>query len=123
MVIRVAGHELFERQDQHLVLKTPITFAQAALGCELTVPTLEGETTVTVKPGTQHGELHRLPGQGMPSLRGGRRGELVVALMLEIPKKLSDRQAELLREYASLDDRDVLPENESFWKKIKKYVK
>ena len=68
------------------------------------------------------GELIRLPGRGMPSLRGGRRGELVVALMLEIPKKLSERQSELLREYAALEDRDVLPENDSFWSKIKSYI-
>ncbi|MEE9403772.1 MAG: molecular chaperone DnaJ [Algisphaera sp.] len=122
VVVRVEEHELFQRENNHLILKLPISFAQAALGAKLTLPTLDGETEITVKPGTQHGELHRIAGRGMPALRGGRRGELVVALMLEIPKKLSDRQGELLREYAALDDRDVLPENESFWSKIKSYI-
>ncbi len=122
VVVRVAEHDLFERQDQHLVMKLPISFTQAALGAGLTIPTLDGEAEIVVEAGTQHGELIRLPGRGMPSLRGQRRGELVVALMLEIPKKLSERQAELLREYAELEDRDVLPENDSFWSKIKSYI-
>ena len=103
-------------------MKLPISFTQAALGAGLTIPTLDGEAEIMVEAGTQHGELIRLPGRGMPSLRGGRRGELVVALMLEIPKKLSERQSELLREYAALEDRDVLPENDSFWSKIKSYI-
>ncbi|MFA9477876.1 molecular chaperone DnaJ [Phycisphaerales bacterium AB-hyl4] len=122
VVIRVAQHELFTREDDHLILKMPISFTQAALGAKVNVPTLEGEQEITIKPGTQHGELVRLRGHGLPNLRNSQRGELVVVLLIEVPKKLSEKQSELLRAYAETEDRAVMPESSSFWDKIKTYL-
>ena len=122
VVIRVKEHEVFTREDDHLILQMPISFTQAALGAEVSVPTLDGETPLTIKPGTQHGELFRVKDEGLPNLRGGRRGDLIVALMLEVPTKLSDKQEALLREFAETEDHRVLPQTDSFWDKIKTYL-
>ncbi|MEO1236657.1 MAG: molecular chaperone DnaJ [Planctomycetota bacterium] len=122
VVIRIAEHELFAREDDHLIMKMPVSFTQAALGATVSVPTLDGETELTIKPGTQHGELFRVRGEGMPNLRGGRRGDLIVALLLEVPTKLSAKQKDLLREYAETENHDALPENKGFWDKIKTYL-
>jgi len=122
VVVRVADHELFDREDNHLVMRMPVSFTQAALGAKVTVPTLDGETTITIKPGTQHGELFRVRGEGLPNLRGGGRGDLVAVLLIEVPKKLTGKQEALLRDYAETEDHDVLPENKSFWAKIKETI-
>ncbi len=103
-------------------MKMPVSFTQAALGSKVNVPTLDGETEINIKPGTQHGELFRVRGEGMPDLRSGRRGDLIVALLLEVPTKLSGKQKQLLREYAESENHDVLPENKGFWDKIKTYI-
>ncbi len=104
----------------------PISFTQAALGAKLTVPTIDaagdGEQQITVKAGTQHGQLVRLPGQGLPNLRTGQRGDMIVALTIEIPTRLSEKQRELLRDFAETENRDVMPESTGFWEKIKAYL-
>ncbi len=119
VVVRVEEHDMFEREGDHLLLEMPVSFTQAALGAELDVPTLEGKAELRVPAGTQHGKLFRLHGQGLPNLRSGARGDLVVVTKIEIPKKLSSRQQELLREFAETEDHDVLPESQGFLKKIK----
>ncbi len=126
VVVRVHEHELFTREDDHLILRMPISFTQAALGAELTVPAIDaagdGEQRITVQPGTQHGQLVRLPGQGLPNLRTGQRGDMIVALTIEIPTRLSEKQRELLRDFAETENRDVMPESTGFWEKIKAYL-
>ncbi len=122
VVIRVEEHEVFTREDDHLILQMPISFTQAALGAEVNVPTLDGEKPLTIKPGTQHGELFRIESEGLPNLRGGRRGDLIVALTLEVPTRLSEKQEALLREFAESEDRRVLPHTNGFWDKIKTYL-
>lgn len=122
VVIRVEEHDLFTREEDHLVLRMPISFGQAALGATLKVPTLEGEHEITLKPGTQHGELFRIKGQGLPNLRGGRRGELIVAVLLEVPKKLNAKQKELLKAYAETEAHQDMPGHKSFWEKIKEKI-
>ena len=122
VVVRVEEHELFEREGDHLVLEMPLGFSQAALGADLEVPTLEGKTDLTIPRGTQHGSLFRLHGEGLPNLRGGARGDLVVVTKIEIPKKLTERQAELLREFAKTEDKHVLPESHGFLSKIKDFL-
>ncbi|MEM1354310.1 MAG: molecular chaperone DnaJ [Planctomycetota bacterium] len=122
VVVRIEEHELFTREEDHLVLRMPVTFAQAALGATLTVPTLEGEHELTLPSGTQHADLFRIKGAGLPNLRSGRRGDLIVAALLEVPKKLSAKQKELLRAYAETEDHAALPESKSFWDKIKQYI-
>lgn len=122
VVVQVRKHKLFERQDDHLVLHLPISFTQAALGATLDVPTLEGGEVLAVRPGAQHGDLLRVKGKGLPNLRHGQRGDLAVVLEIEIPKKLSRKQEELLREFAETEDHEVLPHSKGFWDKIKEHI-
>ncbi|HAI13093.1 MAG TPA: molecular chaperone DnaJ [Phycisphaerales bacterium] len=122
VVVRIAEHNLFDRENDHLVLHMPVSFSQAALGAIVKVPTLEGEShELTIKAGTQHGEVFRVPGMGLPNLRSNRRGDLGIVLKIEIPSKLTSEQRELLTKYAETEHFDVMPENQSFWGKIKDY--
>jgi len=122
VVVRVAEHQVFEREQDHLILRMPVSFTQAALGAEIDIPTLSGEETLKVKPGAQHGDLIRLAGKGLPNLRSKHRGDLVVAILIEVPKKLTAKQEELLREYADTEDRNVMPHTKGFWESIKEYL-
>jgi molecular chaperone DnaJ len=122
VLIRVAPHKIFTREEDHLVLKMPVSFTQAALGAVVRVPTLNGQEEITIEPGTQHGEIFRLQGKGLPNLRNGRRGDLGVLLTVEIPKKLTAKQEQLLRDFASTENHDVMPESRGFWDKIKEYL-
>ena len=122
VVVRVKAHDLFTREDDHLILKLPISFTQAALGATLSVPVINGEHEITIKPGSQHGDMIRVSGKGLPNLRNTRPGDLAIILMIEVPKKLTEKQQELLREYAETEDRSVMPHSEGFWDKIKSYI-
>lgn len=119
VVVRIEPHRMFQRDGDDVVLELPIGFSQAALGAELEVPTLEGKHSITIPRGTQHGAFFRIPGQGLPNLRSGRRGDLKVITRIEIPKKLTARQEQLLREFADTEDAKVLPESHGFWSKVK----
>jgi molecular chaperone DnaJ len=119
-LVRVREHPIFERDGLHLVCRVPITFSQAALGADIEVPTLEGTITHPLPRGTQNGEVLRIPGLGMPSLRGGRRGELLVQVFVETPQKLTRRQEELFRELAEIDQKHVSPQRKSFLEKVRK---
>jgi molecular chaperone DnaJ len=119
--IRVKDHPLFQREGSHLTCQVPITFSQAALGGELEVPILEGRHELTIPPGTQSHEVFRLRGFGMPDPHGGPRGDLFVHVQVEVPKKLTERQEELLRELAELENADVSPHRKSFFEKLKDY--
>jgi molecular chaperone DnaJ len=119
VVVRVEEDDLFQREGDHLVMQAPISFTQAALGAEIEVPTLEGKHKLTIPRGTQHGTVLRIPGQGLPDLRSGRRGDLIVAVSIQIPRKLTAAQEKLLREYAATENHDVSPESQSFWQRIK----
>lgn len=101
--IHVQPHEFFERRDNDLLCRVPISFVQAALGDTITVPTLNGTKTLEIPKGTQPGDVFTLPGEGIPSLRTRRRGDLVVQVDIRTPTQLSKRQEELLREFARLD--------------------
>jgi molecular chaperone DnaJ len=119
--VRVLEHALFQRDGQHLILQLPITYSQAALGATVEVPTLDGPQQLTIHRGTQHGEVFRLRGKGMPDPRGGGMGDLLVQAFLEVPKRLSDDQEALLRQLADLEHRDVTPQRKSFLEKIKEH--
>src|SRR5262249_15594516 len=101
--IKVRQHPLFVRHNQELHCEVPITFSQAALGGPLEVPTLDGKyVTCHLQRGTQAGDEVRVPGKGMPHVRGGRAGDLVAHLRVVTPRKLTKRQEELLRELGDL---------------------
>ena len=119
--IRVKPHTLFERDGKNLTCAVPITFAQAALGTELDIPILTGKHHITVGAGTQPGEIVRLRGQGMPDPHGGSRGDLHVQFHVEVPKKLSKKQEELLRQLAELDDKQVSAHRKSFFDSVKEF--
>ena len=119
VVVQVKPHKLFERHNDDLVLRMPVSFTQAALGGKVRVPTLDGQADLVIDRGTQHGQTKVLRGQGLPNLRSGRRGDLVVQVLVEIPKKLTSRQEALLREFAATEDYDVMPQSQGFWDKIK----
>ena len=119
--ISVLPHQLFERDGQHLVCRVPITFAQAALGTTLEVPTLEGRGELEVPAGTQSGTVFKLSGKGMPDPRRRGLGDLLVQVIIEVPKKLSKEEQTLLRELAELEHKHVAPERKSFFAKLKEY--
>ncbi|MBL0928469.1 MAG: molecular chaperone DnaJ, partial [Phycisphaerales bacterium] len=120
VVISVRQHAVFQRDGDNLVLEMPIGFTQAALGAHLEVPTLDERASVVIPKGAQHGSLLRIRDAGLPNLRSGRRGDLIIILKIEIPKKLSDRQQKLLREFAETEsDKSVMPETHGFWAKMK----
>ena len=92
VVVRVREHEMFNREGDHLVLEMPISYTQAALGAHIEVPTLEEPASLVIPKGTQHGQLFKITGAGLPNLRSGKRGDLGVVVQIEVPKKLTDKQ-------------------------------
>jgi molecular chaperone DnaJ len=122
VVIRVRKHPLFVRQGLDLHCEVPVTFSQAALGSPLEVPALDGKLlTVTLKRGTQSGDEVRVSGKGMPHLRGGRPGDLVVHVRVLTPRNLTKRQEELLRELDEIDGKHVPPERKSFLDRVREF--
>jgi molecular chaperone DnaJ len=103
VMIQVKEHELFERRDAHLYANVPVSFTQAALGAEITVPTLDGEEPVKVPEGTQTGTRFRLKGRGMPVLGGRGRGDLFVTVTVVTPTNLVREQRRLLEEFEKLE--------------------
>jgi molecular chaperone DnaJ len=119
--ISVLPHPLFERDGQNLVCRVPITFAQAALGTTLEVPTLDGRGELEVPAGSQSGAVFKMGGKGMPDPRRRGLGDLLVQVVIEVPKKLSKEEETLLRELAELERKHVAPERKSFFAKVKEY--
>ena len=100
VVVRVQRHEYFEREGADLYCAVPISISQATLGSEISLPTLDGRTVlVTVRPGTQHGAMLRLRGEGVPH-DGGHRGDLYVKVLVRVPERLSGKAKELLKAFA-----------------------
>ncbi|HWW77076.1 MAG TPA: molecular chaperone DnaJ [Pyrinomonadaceae bacterium] len=107
VVIHVKEHETFERQGNNLYASVPVTFAQAALGSEVTVPTLEGQEPLKVPAGTQTGTVFRLKGHGMPVLGGRGRGDLFVSVTVVTPTTLTREQRKLLEQLAQIEEKDL----------------
>lgn len=120
IVVNVKPHPIFQREGTDLLLNLPINFAQAALGDEIQIPTLEGEITYTIPPGTQHGRTFRIKEHGVPHLRRNGRGDLLVTVQVVVPQKLTERQKEILREFAkTLDKTPTEPRDKSVFGKVK----
>jgi molecular chaperone DnaJ len=107
VVIHVAEHEQFERQGANLYASVPITFAQAALGAEIQVKTLEDQENVKIPLGTQTGTVFRLKGKGMPVLGGRGKGDLFVAVTVITPTSLTREQRKLLEQLAEVENKDL----------------
>ncbi|MEQ8834203.1 MAG: molecular chaperone DnaJ [Miltoncostaeaceae bacterium] len=107
VVTRVAPSPLFARKGDDLVVNVPVTFAEAALGAQVEVPTHEGKRVkLTVPAGSQDGRSLRVPGQGAPRLKGEGRGDLIATLRLQVPRELTKKQRDALERYAKLDEQD-----------------
>lgn len=119
--IRVAPHPLFERDGDQLNCRIPVTISQAALGAEFEIPLLDGRHKLKIPAGTQPGETIRLRGKGMPDPHTGHKGDLHVEIAVEVPRKLNERQEELLRELAELENANVSSQRKSFFEKLKGY--
>jgi molecular chaperone DnaJ len=101
IALRVKPHPHFQRQGNNILYELPVNVAQAALGAEVVVPTVDGEEEVVrIQPGTQSGRTYQLRGKGVPFLRGSGRGDQIVVVRLVVPTKLTERQRALLEELA-----------------------
>jgi molecular chaperone DnaJ len=107
VVIHIAEHEQFERQGSNLYASIPITFAQAALGAEISVQTLEDDEKLKIPMGTQTGTVFRLKGKGMPVLGGRGRGDLFVSVSVVTPTSLTREQRRLLEQLAAIENKDL----------------
>jgi len=123
IVLRVKSHEYFDREGDDIYLEVPITFAQAALGDEIEVPTLTERVKMKIPAGTQTGKYFRLKGKGVPKLRGIGNGDQHIKVTVVTPTNLSDEQKELLRQFGGLSSQAVTSSeehHESIFERMKK---
>lgn len=116
VVIHVEPHPFFKRKDNDLICEVPISFVQAALGSEVEVPTIDGSAHIKIPAGTPSGKVFHLRGKGVPKLGGYGKGDQFISVFVDVPKKLTARQKELLREFAEISGDDV---SKGFMEKIK----
>ena len=117
--IAVRAHPMFSRHNNDLVCQLPVSFTHAALGGAIDVPTLKGTEQLEIPAGTQHGEVFKLKGKGLPDVRSHRMGDELVQVLVEIPKKLTERQKQLLREFSTTEDGNAMPQRKGFLDKLK----
>ena len=101
--IHVESHEFFERDNTNVICRVPISFVQAALGATIKVPTLEEERKLKIPKGTQYGDVFRFDGEGIPSLRSGRRGDQIIQVLIKTPTGISKKQEALLKDFEKLE--------------------
>jgi molecular chaperone DnaJ len=124
IVFHIRSHEFFERDGDDIYCEMPITFVQASLGDEVEVPTVHGKIKLKVPAGTQTGTKFRLKGKGVPNVRGYGTGDQHVIVKIVTPTKLSEKQKQLLREFAEVSGQTPLGEHEeSFFSKVKRAFK
>lgn len=122
--VTVEPHELFERQGNDILLDLPITFAEAALGVKKEIPTFhQGHAKMTIPEGTQSGKLFRIQGEGFPSLERshGRKGDMIVRVIVETPTALTQKQKELLEEFSKIENEANFPKKTTFFEKLKSF--
>jgi len=118
--ITVRPHKIFKREGYDVYCEVPITFGQAALGAEIEVPTLEGKMKYRIPEGTQPGTVFRLKNKGIAHLRSNARGDLYVKVNIEVPRRLTDKQKELIRQFEELSrEYRGQDEKKSFFDKMK----
>ena len=117
--IRVREHDIFEREGENLYAKIQISYLQALLGAEVDVPVLDGKSKLQIPSCTQPDQIISLKGQGLPSLRGGRRGDIQFEILVEFPAKLKEEEHQLLAQIAEIKGVSVSREKPGFWSKKK----
>ena len=120
ITITVRPHELFRREGTSVLCEAPITFAQAVLGAELEIPTIDGKVKYDLPEGTQSGTTFRLKGKGIPSINGRGRGDQYVTVYIETPRNLNKEQKEALKKFAESVGESNYEERKKFFKKFKK---
>lgn len=119
--LAIQPHRLFQREGAHIYCKVPISMVNAALGGEIEVPCIDGQTArVTIPPGSQTGRQFRLRGKGMSVMRGGGFGDMYIQAMVETPVNLTERQRELLKEFEAAGA-NTSPESAGFFSKVKEF--
>ena len=119
IVLAVKPHKFFERDGNNLHCVVPVSFSQAALGAEITIPTLDGETKLKVPEGTQSGKEFSVRGKGIPYLNEHGRGDLIVQVAVQTPTKLTKVQRELLRQFGESVIVENIPTSRSLFSKMK----
>ena len=121
VIMHVAAHEFFHREGHDIHCRMNLTSSQAALGAEIQVPLLdEGKTQIiSIPAGVQTNTAHRIPGAGVPQLRGHGRGDQIIHLNIETPKRLNKRQKELFKELAELDGKPIKETLKGFFQKLR----
>jgi molecular chaperone DnaJ len=120
-VIRESEHKVFQRSGPDVMTEVPFSFTQLALGDKVEIPTLRGRVEMNIPAGTPSGKVFRLRNQGLPAFEGRARGDQLVRVFVEVPRKLSDRQKELLHEFAELESKSS--GSRSFFEKIVDHFK
>lgn len=120
IVIEVEEHEIFKRHNNDVIIQVPVTLAQAILGAEIEVPTIDGESKVKIPEGTQSGTILRLKNKGIPDANGHGRGDQHIRVVIEIPTKLSHQQKQLIKEFEQPGNDKIYPAIKDFAEKVKK---
>lgn len=121
VVIEVEENALFQRKRNDLLCTVPITFTQAALGGAVEVPTLQGKARLAIPPGTQTGAILRMRGQGFPAFDGGHRGDQLVRVIVEIPRKVSQNQREAIQSLNEAISEETYPKRSAFTDTLKRW--
>lgn len=120
VIIHVRAHDFFRRKGDNLTCEVPISMVEATLGGEIEVTTIDDVSSLQIPEGTQNGTVFRLKGKGIPHLRGYGRGDLMVSVKVEIPRRLNSRQKKILREFADAGGVKVAgQEDKGFFEKVK----
>ena len=123
VLIQIHPHPFFVREGSDLICEVPVDMIQVTLGGEIQVPTLTGTVTMKIPAGTQPGELFRLRGRALPSLRGGGKGDQIVRIKVEIPSRLSEPQRRALEQFRNLSDNEAFPGIQRFGEQVKRWMK
>jgi molecular chaperone DnaJ len=119
VLIQEQDHPVFKRHGDDIVHDTMISFTQAALGIEINIPTLDGDTSLKIPPGTQSGKVFRLRGKGIPRLQGYGKGDEFVRVLVWVPTRLSSEEKKLLKELGSKENLQPPKGDKSFLEKLK----
>lgn len=119
ILIKVRTHKYFRRRDHDILLDLDINIAQATLGANVKVPTVDGDVSLKIPQGTQPGDVIRMRGKGVPHLRGNGRGDQLVVVNVRIPEKLDEEERALFEELAEKMDSEVLPQERGFFDRLK----
>jgi molecular chaperone DnaJ len=118
--VQTEGHEFFERRGADVFCEVPVSYAQACLGAEITVPTVHGETTLTIPRGAPSGKVFQLNNEGAPRLNGRGHGAQFVQMLVAVPTSLTPEEEELLRQLAEIQDENVVERGflREFWDRL-----